>query len=393
MFGINLDYLIINVEFFGEKDQIELLRPSKDWDIDLLKGSTKNMAKIAKVWYKGKEFGILTYSPYSGSVINENFGQLQIENSFLYEHPIFLKSLLQEFFGLYCLKFSGFNRVDVALDFDANIMGGGVVESWLFQLPKFLLVENCIEFTGKTKDFEVRSNSKGQNRGWNFGKRNGDRFIRFYNKSLELQSVKNKPHIHDYWDSCLFSSDHENVWRFEIQLNRRFLTEIKDLDVVFSRKSIINIFEVSLRGFFNPVCPVYSIKGRKKINRITDLKTIKFIDFDKLKNWWRAIEKESEQFQKPKRKSQDIEENTVLQNKIMLKRMIFKYFRDDYTNVLPLCFAIQILELRSGYDYTEFFIKKRPLWVKEYSEKYNNNFIFDEKQLISDLAYCVGIEI
>lgn len=384
MFCFNLDYLILNLEV---TDKTDFQSIPENFEFKLKEYGTKNLSKLAEIRYNGEELGILTYAPYSGSVIEENFAQFQLSNKFLYESPIMLRNILNELFSELHLNFTGFNRIDLALDFNKNFLSSTPVESWLFDLPKLLFDENeCrIDFIGRAKNIAIHTDTNRQVKGWSFGKRNSDRFIRFYNKSLELQQVQNKPHIHDFWDLCRFGEDHSNIWRFEIQLNRRFLTELNSLDYVFNRANLIELFQISLRNFFEPVAQIYNVKTGEKRKRITNCPPIPFIDFEKLKSFSRIDV--DQQFERKKRNKTEIEVSTVLQNKILAKKMFFRYLESEQTNLMPLIFLREILDIKSSFDYWTFFWDKWRYWEVDFQTKFNSLIVLDQKLMINDFRF------
>jgi DNA relaxase NicK len=72
---------------------------------------------------------------------------------------------------------------------------------------------------GKEKDFNAYNTSKRGLKGWTLGSKTGDRFLRFYNKSKEIENNP-KPWISNYWKfqiillnyllTCLFCRRFEN---------------------------------------------------------------------------------------------------------------------------------------------------------------------------------------
>jgi hypothetical protein len=377
MFGLNLDYLIINYRCeFQDIKNLDTLSNS-DFILLLQKHSTKNFSKVGVVKYKGRVLGILTFDPYAGSVLKDSFCQFQVDNRFLYEPMDYLRAVLTEFMGIFNLVFEGFNRIDLAIDVqNGKNTEGGPVANWLYNLQAEVDKDRII-FSGREKAITYYTSTKKKFSGFSFGLRSSDRFIRFYNKTQELQERENKPHIRDFWENhCGIMDNCGDVFRFEVQLNRRFLTSIDEFSKIFNRKFQYSIMKISLMGYFDP-------RSNNGVSRVSNMPKLDPIQWGQIEGWVCGMTKKKQEFfEKAARIKQDNETNNLLRNKIMLKRMFFRYLNDKQENNLPVYFINEILKTKNDFDFRGFLYRKIKIWVAEFHEKYESELIFNEKMFL-----------
>jgi hypothetical protein len=293
-----------------------------------------------------------------------------------------------EFFEQFEIEFEGFNRIDIALDYEDRI------ESCFDQCPvsdfprrlQDKLIGGEVIFAGKSKSINFKTSTKNVLSGWDYGQRSSDRFIRFYDKTRQLAEQQNKPHIIEYWKNVCGINTDKQVWRFEIQLNRRFIAKIIAFDEIFNRKYLVDLFRIAIKNYFDP-------RENAGFSRITDNPPIFVFNWNLIYSWEYVKDKECVEFKRNVRHKDEIHENTVLRNKILLKKMMFRYFNSSQESLLPLAFATEIFSLKYGFDYFGFFDQKRAIWLSQYRAEYDNDFIFDEKKFKNDVSFCMEVDI
>ena len=383
---INLDYLICNIEISREYIHCMDCISSKRFSFQELQYGTKNFKNSALIWMDGKEFGSIFWNPYEGSVLDCCFAQFQLKNNQMYEGLQHVKVSLLEFFSDYRLTWSGWNRIDLALDgnLDYNgVFGDGLLPNNVSNLSKMVFSEK-VKFTGREKAFTAYTTTTGRNTGWSFGLKSSDRFLRFYNKSDEMRKKANKPYICDYWRHFLGLDMEQDVYRFEIQLNRRFVRSILKFEDLFEMSYLGILFKTALEKWFDP-------RINSGAARITDMKKMELVKWC-VYDLWITGYKESNEFIKIKRVENETDTNSVLQNKILLKKMFFRYLHDSQENVHALVFIGEIFQKAYGFDYNGFFWQKMNLWVEDFRKKHNKLLVFDRVSFSSGIRFVSDLD-
>lgn len=386
MIGINLDYVIINILVNVTQDwdnfrTVDSLTKENRFSVRLEQYGTKIFRNVAKVYFKGAEFGTMLFEPYDGSCLDQKFGQFQIKNNFLYIPLHQLKDILQDFSFQTGIEFTGFNRLDIAVDGSKDL---GHFASYMYDFRRHIRTKD-IAICGRIRDLNEYGDTTGEIFGFSYGSRSSDRYIRFYNKSKEM-ILRPKKHIYDYWKYVLnFEPEKETIYRFEIQLNRRFVRDIIDVWRVFDYNFLVSMFQTSTRYFFD-------IRENTGINRVTNMPKLdflrtNFLEYLDCKKNPRKLEKLGlGEFYMPVR-AKETEQTTIQQDKILIKKMFFRYMSSNQELTLPLFFINEIFEKNVSYYFDTFFMKKRDYWVQEFKEKHNKSFSFCAYSFHFDLKF------
>lgn len=393
MIGITIDYLIINGL---QKKQIDL----DDYRVLFPDGSikfsgrnelygTKVFRTVTKIYFNGNEFATLTSSPHENSIHQDGFCQIQFNNRFLYESLRYFKAIVKDFFNEYSIEPTGLNRLDIALDSQINSGGFNPV---LFEIQKHLADNSCI-IVGKEKILTFNTSTKANFTGFTLGLRSSDRYLRFYNKSAEMQAKQTKKHIVTWWkNTCNFWNEKNDVWRLEMQLNRRFLKDITDVFRIFDYSFLSSMFQISIEKFFDLRENLnYSREYRNPKIQIYNKEFLK--EYIKTSIYSRTTERVGKgQFYMPIRKNSPVEDQTINQNKQTIKKMFFRYLKSNQESILPVFFIREIFEINPSYYELEFFSKKRSYWIAEFCSKCGGAFRFDAQKFQFDLEFVKDLD-
>lgn len=229
----------------------------------------------------GEILGIISMCPYS-SVISDKIVILKLENRVLYQADYIARTF--EFLSCCGLKYKGITRIDLA--YDCNIFANGLLPENLinrYMQNKYLKIGlNRYQVNGNGTYKISSKNLKHPNNGdiqehersgvlW--GSRKSDIQLNIYNKTKELNEVKMKPYIVDYWKLCGLDVD-SNVWRVEIriQANGKNLKEVKSgrlfslsLDHLITQETIEQMFHDYAAKYCRFVKRDYHAKAQQMI--------------------------------------------------------------------------------------------------------------------------------
>lgn len=343
----NFDYLVVNL-----KGVINLEKLPHNVKIKHSDYGTRVFKNVATVYISGiKSFGIVYNSRNKN--IDSKLVQLKIENHLLYTMPLEqIKLMIQSFAKYSDLVILGLSRLDVAIDFENST-------NEFTSLIKGVVNEDFV-FSGRTKkvSFFNEFNSmyattqKGVLvfNGFSVGKRSSSRFLRIYNKSLEMEQVKFKHHIKSFWKSSGFS-DFSNIWRFEYSLNSTFLKQYAvKFDDVFKGDFLIKILKCAYNSHFD-------IKINTNKTEVNKEKSLSLFCFD-------AIKKSSSVLKKVSKVVLDTIQRSVVSVKRQVKGMYRNYFSTNCGFHYDALF-----DLLERYDIKEWFWERQDSYLKEFNKK------------------------
>jgi hypothetical protein len=349
---LNIDYLILNIELSNTKLDFDSLKWI-DYTTRLEEYSTKIYRNVLKVYQDGRQCATVLFLPHVGSCLSENFAQIQFDNWVLYERLPIIEQMKNDILYMLQAKATGINRIDLAVD--------GLQSDFchaMFYLME-LVRDNAVLIAGRERTFTDHGDTNGNYTGFSMGERGADRYCRFYDKSINLQQ-KNKPWI-KFRHGVFFPNEEENIWRLEMQLNRKFVSHIENIDVIFSWKFLHTLFECSLVNYlelFENFGQVVKARNPK----------IEIFDRSKLKEYFRIMGKQDDQkrgFYRTKRNSGT--EIELQKSKRLFKQMFIRYAKNQ-ENIAPLMIWTEIFQGKE-IDWNEYFFKKRDYWIIEQSKK------------------------
>lgn len=369
-FSLNLDYLIINAFLAlpdGELNKIE----NKFFTFKKQAYNTRIFKELYSVELAGKKFATITKNPHS-EVISPNLCQIQLENIILYDKSFTIFLAIESLLTAIGADFLGLNRLDIALDFEN--------ENTKFFNPSDLVQKihaNKYLIGGRKKAFTVHyETEQGKNtlNGFTLGKRTGERLLRVYNKSLELENNP-KAHISEKHEQCQMSGQ---IWRMEYQLNSKFLASVEGMELrkCFIKEYVLQLFELAHRNFFE----MHINQGKSELNKNKEIQTINFR--------WLKDNIEGINFECIKKK-RTILENPISSAKRTVKGNFKEYYRDQ-NNTLAL---LNVLKMVQDYGIENFFESKFLYWVAEFDKKSYFNESFDLTGFQKDVLSLNDVEI
>lgn len=230
---------------------------------------------LHRIYFNGVEACDI-YSCPNNSTHTYNEVSVKIANVLLYTENY--DSIINYLMGVLGLSFKRMARIDIAVDGETN-------EKLIYWLNK-LCKSKTVQLNNKAISISADELNKDVER-WEYfliGKGKSGISARIYNKTKEVIK-KRKKYITEYWvKNCIA---HQNVWRFEIQLNykklRKYHFELSDLKHFKDAGFIGAIFTNEVRLWLR----LYHVRKKdmlyhKKEYAISKGKEIQFIKWDRI---------------------------------------------------------------------------------------------------------------
>lgn len=374
-YSLNIDYLILNLngELSEDSEAITIYDKNKSvFRLNLLEYGTKIFKNRYEVFFNNQLLGYLMTTPHS-KALNENLSQFQFENHWFYTSSMSdLYNIVTDFCNFTSLKFQSINRLDISLDIENK-------DNFFQKLMNRVLNTDLI-VSGKDKKitpYFVTNMGKPDLTGFSIGQRTASRFLRVYNKSLEL-TKKPKEYILNKWLST--NIDVKNVWRFEYQLNNTFFRNLhkvllnNDLQIheselltygIFNTKSLLQLLVIAEKNHFQ----LKYNTGKSQINKEKDFVVI---------NWdylFKVIGEPITQIKRIKK----IVEPSLLSVKRMVKSVFREYYQSKQNSISHILSLNNII-----YDYSNelfslksWFNDKLHFYINEFQKIQVQNFEFD----------------
>jgi hypothetical protein len=204
----NLDWL----QFSGFCDPLYLVGINKleNYSVTCCDYGTKHFKTILEVFdhRQNKKVATIALNPHS-KAIAKNLCLYKVENWLLYQN--YLKPHLTEMLRLLQIDFNNLSRVDVCCDFlhldYRKILPSQFIKSFLAEkYIKLRRSKGQVFFEqGESLDFQYIKFGSGKSRVCSY----------LYNKTKELEQVKNKPHITETWKKNGLEGI---IWRCEFRI-------------------------------------------------------------------------------------------------------------------------------------------------------------------------------
>lgn len=247
--------------------------------------STKHFALVEE-WFQGDDLVFTSSSKPTSPVIPQNTFQIKFNNKFLYQNNLY--NILTDLINDNNLTFKSMSRIDVAIDFNLfyrNLKPTSFIKSVFTK--RYLKKQRSL--------FQTISNTsiKGLPTYARFGRNTSDYCSYLYNKTFEMDSVKNKPWIRDNWKLHDMPTNMD-IWRLEFSIkNARInltdtdsgeFTNVNQMSIL-SPQNInilfwtfyINTFEFVINNGLSRIDRMPKLKLLTP--DITNLKTIRFTEF------------------------------------------------------------------------------------------------------------------
>lgn len=244
------------------------------WEYEKADHGTRHYKELITVKKDGEDIFEVQQLPCS-SVLAQNSMIIKVCNRFLYSRGLFY--YIDMFFSQQDISINNISRIDICTDF--NSFANGLHPISL--INKFLSNKwrhigrgiGTAHFNHFSKRKDKESKSYLNYTGLSFGSKKSDCRAYLYNKSFELLTVKDKPHIRQLWRQAgLVDDAKNNVWRLEISISSKGMTfgdRATKEKITISRGKIADSSMLSMI-YFAFVKSLFSfIKNRKGITNVT----------------------------------------------------------------------------------------------------------------------------
>lgn len=231
------DYMILN--FKG----IPIVQDSNGLKFTPHEYGTKVFKDVLDVHIGGSLFGTMYCTPRS-KIIKHDLIQFKVENSLFYTKTGFqLLHYFNTLLNTLEIEFDGVNRLDLAVDYMDSKITTNILEC---------LTSKRFRLSGRQKEvkfFSLTNTGYIDFQGVQIGKRTSSRFLRVYNKTLEMNTQKMKPYILNAWNSNKMQGE---IWRFEYQLNSKFFKDVKNVSLnnLFQKDFLVSLLELARKNHF-----------------------------------------------------------------------------------------------------------------------------------------------
>jgi len=221
---VSIDWLQINLRV--QPNILEKIENT--FEVKVLPFKTRHFGEVVSLKLKGYEYATLQWKPLS-KILAPDMMLVKFSNQMIYRYDC--AALVSQFISFSNSEFVSYSRIDICVDFQEfidykdpedfikDIMRSEVI---LKGNSKF----KCIGSIGKEVKYDY----------FRIGTENSDISWYMYNKTKEMQEVKEKPHIRELWEKASFRIG-VDVWRIEFTL-KGSKQEFIDTDTgeVFSMK-------------------------------------------------------------------------------------------------------------------------------------------------------------
>ena len=180
---------------------------------------TRVFNKLYRAVYRGLDYFYIQQQPASAA-LKKGLTLVKVANRVLYSEKYV--SLLLDFLRAFNLLYKGVSRLDIAYDCNTFFNGRSPKKFLRDYICKPLEQKGGIYLANVKKHvtfFEKSISSDAQYSYIKFGMGTGGRSAYMYDKTKELDEVKDKPWIRKMWaDNGLVSNEKTHVWRSEISI-------------------------------------------------------------------------------------------------------------------------------------------------------------------------------
>lgn len=238
------------------------------WHVQRQEYSTQQYKYVDFLYFNNDHFATVTHTPHSA--ILDKLGMIiKLENRYLYSsrYPFILSKMLAES----NIKFVGISRLDLFLDF----------QEFLNNLNPQIFIEKVFNLeilkNGRSKFATQGATAQKINFEYlKFGTRSANSLVYLYNKTKELQEVKDKEYIRETWTASGYDPTRD-VWRLEYSFkpSKHGVIDLEDAD--YSHLTISDLSDIKkLKFIYKAALNQYF---SFKINKGTKNKT-EMPDFD-----------------------------------------------------------------------------------------------------------------
>lgn len=372
---LNIDYLIVNL--VGALDFYKIDFGASNISIEANPYGTKVFESSHDIYFNKIKMGVILSHPRS-KILDPFLCQFQFENNLFYLNELSnLKDFLWLFTDLTGLYFQSINRLDIAID-RTDLKGD------YRQLMRDLLDGSKL-ISGREKNVRceyLTVNGRMVMNGFTIGKRSSSRFLRCYNKTLEM-SIKPKEWIYKNWQNN--NVDTTSVWRFEYQLNNTFFTYLQKSSLesitwcIFDNLCLLELIQKAEKNHFEVKLNTNKVETNKE-------QTFNLFDWENIK--LKISNQRKVCITRIKR--------TISSSLLVCKRFVKACFREYYISrqniafILPLNHFLQdIVSIDEKRLISLWFHSKVPFYIKEFQQKDVANAPFNYSSFLTDLKLYI----
>lgn len=284
-YGVSIDWLSFYVRF-GNGVFMPVAQPDEynqelwSWGYRKEQHGTKQFKDLWHVCFDGEPFADVQSTPHS-SIIGANTGIVKFENRLLYSCNLW--NLVNCFLEQHNIEVLSISRVDICadfnqfLDYDCRQFVDDFLNSKIRHKGRGIGAAYFNHYSQKVGTF---SQSIVKYTGLSFGSRESGVRVYLYNKTFELNSVKNKPYIRDFWKNAGLDTS-KDVWRLEVSITssgRKFKDKSSGEEKEIERLDLSNAPElVKLYHTFEKKYFAF-VRNRPNITNISREPLIKLFD-------------------------------------------------------------------------------------------------------------------
>lgn len=325
---------------------------------------TKNFEAVFQIYYKNEVFALAQLFPREGNVLDANMQLVKLDNQLFYSEPNLYEAIC-EYLIEFDLVYQNITRCDVYLD------TYGFANGMTLNQLDYLLDNGDIISSTRVKD-KAKHSGKVEGvfmtTGFSWGKRASSKYLRIYNKTLELLK-SDKQYISEFHKQNGLTK--HDVYRFEYQLKNEFFKQIQnfDLEHLFDTQGLFEVLDMARKGHFE----FRFEDGQKRNDR---KKEVELFNWDQLRCLPQFV---YDYVKLRKRHSSETTYSAKRQAAILFKGYITFY--QDW-KLLRGMFAIL-----NRYDLGEWWGKKESKYKKQYLQSRSVLYEFNETVYINDCDY------
>lgn len=360
-----------------------------DWEVVASDIRSRHFNCASNVFYRGALFGVMLFRPRS-RVIPVEVVQFKVDNQHFYKegHAGRLNQTIKLFLDAFELTFHNFTRLDVYIDFyrfNPNLSFSEFVAAYS---------SGQIDVKGKISKWNpyfTKIDGKMTLTGFSMGSRKSDKYVRCYNKSLEIKE-SNKGYITEYWGKNGLSDAKHDVFRFELELSSKFFKTVSPFRLVTDNEgnttaekietgllsisrpeSLFQLLQVAMKNYFEFYVQDNVVRNDNKIP---------FEVFD-----WLEIKKGLQNIYRYVRQKLNHQKCSWRQ-KMLVARNLFREYVVSLQDATWLKSAVKIIHEYGLYKRWEKMCEK---YVEEFLHQIPYSFIFDYEKLNGHWSHEVAL--
>ncbi|MFY0654478.1 MAG: hypothetical protein JXQ96_20750 [Cyclobacteriaceae bacterium] len=357
-FTVGLDYLTLNLmgKLPIEADEVEVLESG--FRFINLERPSKHFLTMFNLYYDENLIGVLLAYPREGNKLKPETIQLKIENQNFYDGTD-LKQILQNFFSSFLVEFKNITRIDVYLD-SYGFQNGCSLNAFDYLLDEGKVISNT-----RVKDKSKYSNKKDgafQTTGFGWGSRSTGRYLRIYNKTLEL-SQGSKPWIENH--HRINGLVDQDVFRFEYELRNAFVKNIQQFDWlhIFDPEGIFELLDIARKDHFSFVIEDGKSRNARK-------EPFELFDWSSLRELPEFVYDYSWKRKKP-----------IGYSRRSMQVLVGSLFKHYVFNFQPESTLKEIKEILNHYELSFWFEKQVGEYLNKYLSLRKTHYEFDHSKL------------